>query len=70
MNLEQRIKILEYKLCLMQTCDCIDIVTNYQDIIMSGKKKFIFVVQDETNNNDSSLYLYTGIELKLLLTSL
>lgn len=76
MNLEQRLRILEYKMCLLgkggtngiNGCDCIDIVINFTDIVLDNKKRFILVITNELDNGNSSLYLYTGLELKFLIT--
>lgn len=78
MNLEQRLRILEYKMCLLGKggsngygsggCDCIDIVINFPDIVLDNKKRFILVITNELDNGNSSLYLYTGLELKFLIT--
>lgn len=45
-----------------------EFVDDYVSISNNTNKRFIFVVTDETNNNDTSLYLYTGSELKFLQT--
>jgi hypothetical protein len=71
MNLEKELITLKYKICLLenQCGNCIDVVFNFAEIVVvGGKRKFIYVIQDEINNNDSSLYIYTGVELKFLMT--
>lgn len=46
----------------------IEIADNYASIDPSIDKRFIYVITDEMNYNDSSLYIYTGSALKFLLT--
>ncbi len=46
----------------------IQVVDHFSDIGSSTVKRFIYVIVDETNNNDSSLYVYIGTGLKFLLT--
>jgi hypothetical protein len=73
LSLEKRLKIIEYKLCLLEQSSCIQVVFSYSEIDLDrkwkGKKRFIYVMIDETNNGDSSLYLYAEeIGLKFLQT--
>lgn len=67
-DIYKRLKAIEYKLCLLESGGCIEILYAYKDIVQIGRKRFIYIISDEMNNADSSLYLYTGIELKFLLT--
>lgn len=47
----------------------IDIKDTYSDINLSDiNKRFIYVITDEINNSDSSLYIHTGFALMFLLT--
>ena len=46
----------------------IEVVSTFSNITNSTKKRLIYVITDESNNNDSSLYIYNGLELKFLQT--
>lgn len=46
----------------------LEIAATFATISSSSNKRFIYVLADETNNGDISLYLYTGISLKFLQT--
>lgn len=46
----------------------IEIYAHKSDISNSVARRFIIVTTDETNNNDTSLYLHNGTALKFLLT--
>lgn len=71
-TLEQRLKIIEYKLCMLEKGDFLTVVFSFNDtmsVVLKGKKVFIYVLSDEMNNGDSSLYIFEPtIGLKFLLT--
>lgn len=71
-TLEQRLKIIEYKLCQLERGNFLVVVFSYNDtneVVLKGKKIFIYVLADEMNNGDSSLYVFEPtIGLKFLLT--
>lgn len=46
----------------------IEVVATHADISDSIDKRFIYVMADENNNDNISLYIYTGTQLKLLQT--
>lgn len=46
----------------------LDLVDNYVDMIASGPKRFIYVITDENNNGDSSIYVYNGTIIKFVTT--
>lgn len=50
-------------------CDgFLEIANTFSSISDSTKKRMVYVLTDETNYNDLSLYLYTGTQLKFLQT--
>lgn len=46
----------------------LEISSTYAAISTSTVKRQVYVLVDETNNGDKSLYLYTGSTLKFLQT--
>lgn len=46
----------------------LEIAATYATVSNSTQKRLVYISNDETNNNDTSIYLHTGSELKFLQT--
>lgn len=76
MDLYIKIKKLEREVCELKKIllngsvqfSFLEIVETYPEISSATNKRFVLVITDETNNNDTSLYLYTDSNLKFLQT--